>query len=242
MNYIKELNAFRDWLLVNNLTSSAILLWHTLMTLNNASGWKKQFNAPTPVVQQLTGMSKQSIANARQQLLEHKLIRYEPGKKGTAPIYEMISFIDESTTQNVDQPIDKKSTNSSLFDSSIDQKVDQTLTIHKQKQKENINAAAAADPFRFYEKNFGNLNPFVKESITDWCEKIGEELVVAGMQLALKKGGRTFKYVERILEEWHLAKIETLEQLREYQLQKDKKLQGNNAKTDLFEKLRREES
>lgn len=46
MNYIKQLNMLKQYLEHHELPSVAILLWHTLMLINNRTGWKKSFNAP----------------------------------------------------------------------------------------------------------------------------------------------------------------------------------------------------
>lgn len=86
MNYIKELNAFKDWVQVNELSASATLLWHTLMIINNTTGWKNQFNAPNALVGNLSGLSVQRINEARKQLMEQQLITCENGKKGKAPV------------------------------------------------------------------------------------------------------------------------------------------------------------
>ncbi|MRG87622.1 hypothetical protein [Salinibacillus xinjiangensis] len=72
MNQLTEQSAFRDWLLTHNLSNSAILLWHTLVIIKWNAGSQGEFGAPNPVVQQLSGLSKQSISNARNLLLEHQ--------------------------------------------------------------------------------------------------------------------------------------------------------------------------
>lgn len=95
MNYIKELNAFREFLLEHELSAGAISLWHALMSINNKTRWKQQFNGPLAVVGQLAGLSKQGVMDAREKLLEHELIRYERGCPGKAPVYEMISLVPE---------------------------------------------------------------------------------------------------------------------------------------------------
>src|SRR5690625_2214164 len=91
MNYIKELNAFRNWLLLHKLSSGSILLWHTLMSINNMAGWEVEFNARNTVIYQLTGLTKNKLITARRQLQEHDLIIYHKGNKGKAPVYQMVS-------------------------------------------------------------------------------------------------------------------------------------------------------
>lgn len=101
MNYMKELRAFKEWLLVNELPTSAIVLWYTLMGVNNTAGWKSRFNAPNSLIQQLTGLSKQGLINARTKLIESNLIGCEKGKKGKAPVYKMVPLVNA-----VDQSLD----------------------------------------------------------------------------------------------------------------------------------------
>lgn len=95
MNYIKELNAFREFLLENELAAGAISLWHALMSINNKTMWKRRFNGPGAVVGQLAGLSKQGVVDARAKLVEYGLIRYDKGCPGKAPVYEMISLVQE---------------------------------------------------------------------------------------------------------------------------------------------------
>ncbi|RDW16715.1 DnaB helicase C-terminal domain-containing protein [Oceanobacillus chungangensis] len=88
MNYIKQLNAFKDYLAFNELPSKAILLWHTLMLINNMVGWKRRFNAPNALVQQYGGLSKQRISEAREILVSFGLIHYKRGANGRAHVQQ----------------------------------------------------------------------------------------------------------------------------------------------------------
>lgn len=65
MNYIKELNAFREWLLVHEFPGSAVSLWHTLMSINNAARWKSRFNAPTYEILSLVQNTDTSVNQPR---------------------------------------------------------------------------------------------------------------------------------------------------------------------------------
>src|SRR5699024_6309460 len=165
MNYIKELNAFRKWLLLTEIPTSAIALWYTLMAINNSVGWKVKFNAPNSIVQKLTGLSKQGLANARSELLEHNIIVYEKGRRGKAPVYQMISLV-----HSVDQsgyPCTHQ------YDT---QSYPQTLTVPKQKKKhkqDSDDGDAKENPFVIYEQNFGSLRPIIRDSMMSWCEELG---------------------------------------------------------------------
>lgn len=68
MNYIAEVNRFYDWLETNLLSTSAIVLWHALMNINNKCGWIKEFGVATSVLCAKTGLSDRTIRNARNEL------------------------------------------------------------------------------------------------------------------------------------------------------------------------------
>jgi len=68
MNYIREINAFYDWLETNTLSDSAIALWHALMHINNKTGWKPQFAVAISVLESKTGLKRSAIFVARNRL------------------------------------------------------------------------------------------------------------------------------------------------------------------------------
>lgn len=271
MNYIKELNAFKNWLFLNEIPTSAIALWHTLMTINNATHWKREFNAPNSVVSKLSGLSKQGVHNARNHLIKQGRILCKKGKKGQAPIYQMVPFggaVDSSvcpsmfqatprsagdtapndparpphasraqSAANPDVTFDQVSAPSqrdasldasldASFDSSLDPSSDpsydqfatESLTIHKQKHKQkkkqdSSSVHAFGDLVFLYENNIGKLPPLAADLLAAWCLERGKELVMAAIELAVKRGGRTFGYVESILKQWARADIMTLDEM-----------------------------
>lgn len=202
MNYIKELNAFRNWLLLNELSTSAIALWYTLMAINNMTGWQEWFAVPNSTLQQLTNLSKQGLDNARNQLKNRGLIDYQKGKKGQAGKYKMISLVnsfDQSYDQSSDQSYDRSS------DQSYDQSDDKHLTInkHKLKQKQNKTTSSNTDPFRLFEsEGFGTISSFIAENIQDLIDTYGEVWVCEAMREAVLQGKRKLSYVRGILKSW----------------------------------------
>ena len=212
MNYIKELRAFKDWLLLNDLPTSAIALWHTLMSINNMTGWKERFNAPNQVVGKLTGLSKQGVVDARKKLLENGLIEYEKGRRGKAPIYKMVSLVN-SLDQSPYQ----------LDDQSDYQSHDQDLNIPKQKQNKTKGSSGEVEvgnPFEFYQENFGMASPFILESIGMWVDDMNEEIVIAAMKLSLKNGANSFSYIETILKEWAKHNLSDIDSIRAFEKSK----------------------
>lgn len=92
MNYLQELNAFRDWTLLNKPTTSEIVLWYALMSINNMTGWKQQFTAANQTVQLMTGLSKATLDRARNKLTQKGLLKYLPGNTRQAGTYELVSI------------------------------------------------------------------------------------------------------------------------------------------------------
>ena len=79
LNYLAELNAMQDYLLLRPLASGQISLWHGLMMINNLCGWKSWFTAPNMTLQAFSGLSDSGIHKARKVLKERELIDYLPG-------------------------------------------------------------------------------------------------------------------------------------------------------------------
>lgn len=112
MEYISEMRAFNDYLLLNHLPTGSIALWYALMHVNNKVFWKTKFAAPNIVLQQITGLTKTGIFNARNRLKQEGLIDYTPGKRGAAGTYTMYSLSNimrksEPIGEPVDEPVDE---------------------------------------------------------------------------------------------------------------------------------------
>lgn len=92
MNYIAEINAFYDWLETNSMSTSAIVLWHALMHINNKSRWTKEFGVASSVLCVKTGLSERTIRNARNELKQKGRIEWKSRGGNKAAIYQMISL------------------------------------------------------------------------------------------------------------------------------------------------------
>ena len=110
MKYIDEINAFHDWLQFNQLSSTAVLLWHVLMHINNKCGWKQEFNANNMMISIYSGgLSVQSIHRGRNALKQAGLIDFKVKQGQQATVYKMNSFAIQNgkqTDQVTDQVTD----------------------------------------------------------------------------------------------------------------------------------------
>ena len=72
--------------------------------------------------------------------------------------------------------------------------------------------AGEPDAILFYEENFGLVSPFVAESLQDWTQELGEELVIEAMKRALERNVLSWAYVKSILKAWDRKGIRTVAQ------------------------------
>lgn len=101
MNYIKEINAFYDWLETNSVSDSSVNLWHALMAVNNKCGWKVEFPVAISTLCGKTSLSKSSIIRARNLLKQLGRIDFRERKGNQSCTYKLIAF--HTDTQNVTQ-------------------------------------------------------------------------------------------------------------------------------------------
>jgi DnaD/phage-associated family protein len=91
---------------------------------------------------------------------------------------------------------DDKSTQSKVKES----KVNKTTTV------------VDANPFKFYQENFGVISPFIADSVGQWVDDIGNELVIEAMQRALKQQ-KKWNYAEGILKSWINQGIKNIDEV-----------------------------
>ncbi|RJS59169.1 DnaD domain protein [Bacillus sp. PK3_68] len=207
MNYIKEINAFYDWLEINELSPSAINLWYALMHINNKAGWTETFTVAESVLCVKTGLTDRTLRKVRNELKQKGRIDFI-SRKGKAPIYKMISF--ERTENNSELP--QRSENISALRSAVSAEVRSVpssgvssalIKLNKTKQKDKEDEEdkrALVNPFQFYEQEgFGQLSGFVADKLGSLVDDYGESLVLHAMGEAVLYGARNLKYVESIL-------------------------------------------
>ena len=92
MNYIREINAFYDWLETNTLSDSAVNLWHALMHIANKAGWIEEFAVALSTLQLKTGLKKDAIITARNRLQTAGRITFKSRSGQQSAIYSIAPF------------------------------------------------------------------------------------------------------------------------------------------------------
>lgn len=101
--------------------------------------WKKTFNVPNKILEQLTGLSKQSIHQARNALVEHGLIKYQKGSRDEAPEFQMLSLTEDQNSKDILESHFEsipEALKNIFIDQTLDQTIDEKLKIHRHRQKE----------------------------------------------------------------------------------------------------------
>jgi len=80
----------------------------------------------------------------------------------------------------------------------------------KKRKEKDYCSSNESNPFSYFENNFGVLNQVTVDSINQWIDDLGEELVVKAMEKAAL-GGKSFSYANGILKDWYRNNIRTLD-------------------------------
>lgn len=112
MNYIKQLNAFYELLIVNPLSSSALCLYSILLHINNKCNWITEFTVANSTLQTFTSLSRVALDRARNELIQKGYIKYKKGTGNQAGKYLIVCFDTQNDTQNDTQIVTQNDTQS----------------------------------------------------------------------------------------------------------------------------------
>lgn len=110
INYVREREAFYDWLSFNTLSPTAQSLWNALFTIYNQKGWPEGFvKVPDMVIRSYMHVSHDALLDARTQLKNKGLLDFTKGeRRASAAAYKLIFFTAESEvcTEKADKAAD----------------------------------------------------------------------------------------------------------------------------------------
>ena len=100
MKYINQINAYWNWVKLNDLPSRAGYLYFAILDCANTAGWKGEFNAPNSTLQAMAGLDKNGLVRYRNALVQAGLIKYQQGKRGASGTYSIIPLYDTNNDIN----------------------------------------------------------------------------------------------------------------------------------------------
>ena len=154
MNFIKEILAFEQWLRTNHLPPISQLLWYKIFLLCNGAGWPEWVVVENAALMAQIHLSNEaSFIRYRDKLLEHGLIEYQKGKKGSPNKYKLNSVLARIYTYDLqakNKDLQFASTNSSTNDSINGsqngvQMAVQTAVLYKVNENENTRKTLVVD-------------------------------------------------------------------------------------------------
>lgn len=230
MNYLSQLQAFRDYKMYETkLSSGQIALWYALMEINNKCAWIEWFTAANQTLETLSGLSRAGINKNRNVLKQLGLIDFKSnGKKATS--YKVCVLYTSNSIQDSTQQSIQRSVQGSIQDG-----IQQSSTLTKQKlnktetkKKQDQTTTADAYWLKFVEVT---ASPFILENLRMWVEdfKGNDDIVVYGIETMLANNVRSYKYLETILKNWESKGFSTREDVLTFEEQRKQKKQPNQG-------------
>ncbi|WP_082794451.1 DnaD domain protein [Halobacillus sp. KGW1] len=202
MNYIKEMNAFYDWLEINELSPSAINLWYALMHINNKAGWAETFTVAESVLQVKTGLTDRTLRKVRNELKQKGRVDFISRKGGRAPIYNIVPF--EATEKNsavrAAVRAEGRSGDSAGGRSAL-------IKLNETKQKRN-----KASSYTTYQEIWGVPSGRDQHMLASYTDDLGDDLVIEAMRRAQNES-KNFSFAIGILKDWYRKGLATLEEV-----------------------------
>lgn len=173
LNYLTEIKAFYDTLVINSLSSPDIALWYALMSIANKSGWKNEFPVALSVLAIYSGVNESTVKRSRNKLAQCGYITWRPRRGNQAAIYHINSLVVHREPQIEPQTVPQIEP----------QTVQQSIPIHKTKQNKTnnppISPAVHFDEFWDAYPKKGNRSLTEKAYVDVLLSNVPEEDVLA---------------------------------------------------------------
>ena len=213
INYIDQINAFHNWLQVNELPASAILLWYSLMHFCNKTGWKLQFNLALSQLKADTHLGTSTIQRARERLVKAGLIkiRHRPGCQSA--IYQIVPvasiFVSQNEQQNGQQNnfAVQNEQQAVQNEQQAVQNEQQNGHIPRPRLIKTIKDAGSTTGKKMVVSYYQNkIHPLHNTTELELLEALvddyGQERVEQAIDRAVLRGKRTINYINGILKRW----------------------------------------
>ena len=194
MNYIRQLNAFYKIVPIKQISPNAKNLYETLLYINSSCFWKSDFTVANLYLMTLTGLNKQAIYRARNELIQKELIDFKKGiNQNEAGRYTIIEFVTADDTANETALETADETADDTADDTIN-KLNETKHIKeniKKKYGENQNVLFSDEEYEKvkayfpndYEQRIQNLDGYIQSTgkkykdfvatLKNWARKEG---------------------------------------------------------------------
>lgn len=229
MDYIRQINAFENWLEYNELGAGPQLLWYKLMAIANKSGWQSELSIANTRLQSMTKTSEKTLINNRNQLIQTGLLQYKKRGRTKAGLYILSDITGNFPVKTV---VNNPATGKTTVDSSVNTKVKPTVIssvdssvkpsayINNTIQNKTKDNHHEVSPLQLANNHWGKnraMNSLLQDAILQWCSTWENELVAYALDLAYKNSvsmNGVKPYVNKILTNWKKDGIDSLEKAK----------------------------
>lgn len=229
MNLIEAFIAFDSWTRLNTLSANQRSLYIAIMQLWNAAGRPEYSTIPEQKLTELSGLSKKTFYNVRDQLEEFGLISVVKSKnKNVAPKY-ILKDISVKSDDDFTPEVTLKENRSVKNDSNFTPHVTPELTldvtpistpklalytekrIEEERREESRRSSNSnlSKLIEFYENNFGIMPPLILDDLNYAYDNYGYELTLEAMKRAVRQQ-KNFRTALNILDYWSRNGVKTL--------------------------------
>lgn len=212
MDYIKELRAFQNFMIKNDLPKGAITLWYTLMNIKMTEGEECNWlSVPNKTIECLAGLSRQGVINARESLKQCGLIDFVEGEgRKRSPQYQLLSLAEEMT-EEVNENIVVSNHNTS------NENNEEVVEEQAETQEREVSSTDVQKEFEtvwtFCENNFEHLHHHFKYDIKQWLAVFNSNLMIEAFSRA-KNLHKPYGYGVAILKNWKKKHVKTMDEVK----------------------------
>lgn len=231
MNLIEAFNAFDSWTRLNTLSANQRSLYIAILQLWNAAGRPEYSSIPEQKLTELSGLSKKTFYNVRNQLEEFGLIGVVKSKsKNIAPKYTLkdISVKNDDNFTPISTP---------NITPILTPKVTPNLAPYTEKRIEEESREeddVVNDDSVFFDalqKNLGRGVTYPESQLARvWRKDLSDEMIIKAVSIAVINRKTNFKYIDTIIKNWLNSGITTLPELQEHEEKREKSRQNSGTK------------
>jgi DnaD/phage-associated family protein len=209
VNYIREINAFYDWLETNGLDASCIALWHALMAIANRAGWPDEFAVAISTLQAKTGgLSRDSVERARNKLSQAGLITWRSRKGRQSAVYSINSLCRTEAAQDTVQHAAQRTAQDTVQHAAHGAAITKQNETKQNNKQDDVGKLAHA----FYEIFRHFPNGVQQQDMLEYLDKgMQADLIIADMKTAARRN-KPFSYALKIMKNQYMDGILTVEQ------------------------------
>lgn len=233
MNYIREINAFMDWLEINPLDPTTQTLWFHIMAIANKSGWPEWFTIANLTLMAKVGVSENTLIKHRNILIQKNRIEYKSQGKHKAGKYKIIPFtskneVKDTVKDNVTSNIAANHEVNREVNREVNHAVNPSALYKLNETKRNNNSGSnngLAEIAAFYENNIGLIAPFIRDEIVELIQKDAVEpaVIIEALKIAVNNNVRNWSYARAVINAAIQENACTLEKFNAWQREHEAK-------------------